>query len=56
MKIDIGPLMKDVERNGFTFTDGVGAAGQGVMRQAALALGHNKGLNATPTAIQFRLG
>ena len=48
--------MADVERNGFTFTDGVGAAGRGVMAQAARALGHTKGLNATPTAIQFRLG
>lgn len=56
MNIVIGKEMRDIERNGFTFTDGVGAAGLGVMKQAALALGHNRGLNATPTAIQFRLG
>lgn len=48
--------MKDVGRFGYTFTDGVGVAGQGVMVEAARALGHTSGLNATPTAIQFRLG
>ncbi|OCF31540.1 RNA-dependent RNA polymerase 1 [Kwoniella heveanensis BCC8398] len=56
MKITIGPQLKDVERNGRTFTDGVAMAGSDVLRQAAFALGEKRGLNATPSAIQFRLG
>ena len=50
------PDMPDVERNGYCFTDGVGVAGPEVMMMAAKALGTTQGLNATPSAIQFRLG
>ncbi|WVF67576.1 hypothetical protein IAT40_002334 [Kwoniella sp. CBS 6097] len=56
MNITIGPQLRDVERNGRTFTDGVAMAGSDVLRQAAYALGERRGLNATPSAIQFRLG
>ncbi|WWC63397.1 uncharacterized protein I303_105997 [Kwoniella dejecticola CBS 10117] len=56
MKITLGPRMKDIQRNGRTFTDGVAVAGQDVLRKAAFALGEKKGLNASPSAIQFRLG
>ncbi|WVQ95053.1 hypothetical protein IAU59_002145 [Kwoniella sp. CBS 9459] len=56
MNITIGPQLPDVERNGRTFTDGVAMAGADVLRQAAFALGEKRGLNATPSAIQFRLG
>ncbi|WVQ80183.1 hypothetical protein IAT38_002288 [Cryptococcus sp. DSM 104549] len=56
MKIELGPRLPDVERNGRTFTDGVAVAGKEVLKQAALALGEKKGLNLTPSAIQFRLG
>jgi RNA-dependent RNA polymerase len=52
----MGPKMPDIERNGYTFTDGVGFAGRAVMAEAARALGHHKGLNSQPSAIQFRLG
>ncbi|WWC90607.1 uncharacterized protein L201_005543 [Kwoniella dendrophila CBS 6074] len=56
MKIKLGVQLPDVKRNGRTFTDGVAVAGQEVLRQAAFALGERKGINATPSAIQFRLG
>ncbi|WWD19157.1 hypothetical protein CI109_103615 [Kwoniella shandongensis] len=56
MKIVMGSKLPDVERNGFTFTDGVAVAGKEVLRQAALALGEKRGINLTPSAIQFRLG
>ena len=52
----MGPEMPDVERNGFTFTDGVGFAGRAVLAEAARALGHTRGLLSQPSAIQFRLG
>jgi RNA-dependent RNA polymerase len=54
--VQIGPVMADVERNGFTFTDGVGIAGTAVMTEAARALGATYGINSSPSAIQFRLG
>ncbi|WRT68501.1 uncharacterized protein IL334_005477 [Kwoniella shivajii] len=56
LKITLGAQLPDVERNGRTFTDGVAVAGIDVLRQAAYALGEKKGLNASPSAIQFRLG
>ncbi|WVR09517.1 hypothetical protein IAU60_006585 [Kwoniella sp. DSM 27419] len=56
LKITIGRQLADVERNGRIFTDGVAMAGGDVLKQAALALGEKQGLNATPSAIQFRLG
>jgi len=46
---------KDIERLGQCFTDGCSVAGAGVMREAAAAL-NAKGINKTPSAIQFRLG
>jgi RNA-dependent RNA polymerase len=49
-------MMPDVERNGYTFTDGVGFAGRAVLAEAARALGHSRGLMSQPSAIQFRLG
>lgn len=52
----MGPLLQDIKRGGYCFTDGVGAAGKEVMHEAAKALGHNQGINATPSAIQIRLG
>lgn len=52
----MGPRLSDVERNGYTFTDGVGIAGVEVMKEAARALGVKAGINATPSVIQFRLG
>ncbi|WVW85521.1 hypothetical protein I302_107559 [Kwoniella bestiolae CBS 10118] len=56
MNIKVGVQLPDIERNGRTFTDGVAVAGLEVLRQAAAALGQQKGLNASPSAIQFRLG
>ncbi|KAK8854698.1 hypothetical protein IAR55_003437 [Kwoniella newhampshirensis] len=56
MEVAIGKQIPDIERNGYTFTDGVAVAGKEVLKQAALALGEKKGLNSTPSAIQFRLG
>ncbi|GFZ50894.1 hypothetical protein JCM24511_08652 [Saitozyma sp. JCM 24511] len=56
LDVHMGPVMADVERNGFTFTDGVGIAGSAVMTEAARALGATYGINSTPSAIQFRLG
>ncbi|WWC93489.1 hypothetical protein V866_000324 [Kwoniella sp. B9012] len=56
INIKIGNELPDIKRNGRTFTDGVAVAGQDVLIQAALALGEQKGLNAKPSAIQFRLG
>jgi hypothetical protein len=56
LNINVGPELKDVERNDFTFTDGCSVAGIEVMRQAATALGAIRGLDACPSAIQFRLG
>jgi RNA-dependent RNA polymerase len=52
----MGPQMPDIERNNFCFTDGVGFAGRAVLAEAARALGHEKGINSQPSAIQFRLG
>ena len=54
--INLGPELEDVNRNGHCFTDGVAVAGREVMREAAKALGSTTGINATPSAIQFRLG
>jgi RNA-dependent RNA polymerase len=48
--------LPDINRNGYCFTDGVAVAGREVMRQAARALGSTRGINAAPSAIQFRLG
>lgn len=48
--------MPDIERNGYTFTDGVGFAGRAVLAEAARALSHHRGINSQPSAIQFRLG
>nr|XP_019011562.1 RNA-dependent RNA polymerase 1 [Kwoniella pini CBS 10737]OCF50343.1 RNA-dependent RNA polymerase 1 [Kwoniella pini CBS 10737] len=56
MKITLGQELKDIQRNGRTFTDGVAMAGLEVLQNAAFALGERKGLNASPSAIQFRLG
>jgi len=56
MKIDLGPPLHDVKRTTYCFTDGVAVAGIEVMRQAARALGTTRGINASPSAIQFRLG
>ncbi|KAK6910761.1 hypothetical protein I203_104793 [Kwoniella mangroviensis CBS 8507] len=56
INIKVGKELPDIKRNGRTFTDGVAVAGQDVLIQAALALGEHKGLNAKPSAIQFRLG
>ncbi|OCF75911.1 RNA-dependent RNA polymerase 1 [Kwoniella mangroviensis CBS 8886] len=56
INIKAGKELPDIKRNGRTFTDGVAVAGQDVLIQAALALGEHKGLNAKPSAIQFRLG
>jgi RNA-dependent RNA polymerase len=56
LNIHMGPKLQDVERNGYCFTDGVGVAGTEVMREAARALGYTRGINGTPSAIQFRLG
>lgn len=56
INIVLGPELPDVKRNGYCFTDGVGVAGLAVLIEAAIALGVLKGLNATPSAIQFRLG
>ena len=52
----MGAQVPDIERNGYTFTDGVGFAGRAVLAEAAKALGHTKGINSKPSAIQFRLG
>ncbi|AFR96691.2 RNA-dependent RNA polymerase 1 [Cryptococcus neoformans C23] len=56
MKINIGEELPDIERNGRCFTDGCGIAGREVLNQAALALNEKVGINAQPSAIQFRLG
>lgn len=56
IEIQLGKPLADVKRNGYCFTDGVGVAGREVMRMAAAALGTTKGINALPSAIQFRLG
>ncbi|KAK4685416.1 RNA-dependent RNA polymerase, partial [Tremellales sp. Uapishka_1] len=56
LRIRIGPQLPDVERNGNTFTDGCAVAGSEIMRLAAKALGTDVGVNAAPSAIQFRLG
>lgn len=56
LNIQLGAELPDVNKGSYCFTDGVGAAGIEVMREAAKALGHRKGINATPSAIQFRLG
>jgi RNA-dependent RNA polymerase len=52
----LGPTEPDIERNGYCFTDGVGFAGRAVLAEAARALGHHRGINSQPSAIQFRLG
>jgi len=56
LKIVVGPELPDVERNGHLFTDGCAVAGSEVMREAARALGTTRGIDANPSAIQFRLG
>ena len=56
IEIQRGPDLADIKRNGRCFTDGVAAAGSEVMREAARALGSTRGINATPSAIQFRMG
>ncbi|KAL1413347.1 hypothetical protein Q8F55_001106 [Vanrija albida] len=54
--IVLGDEYPDIERNGHCFTDGCSIAGREVMRKAAAALGDKRGVNSTPSAIQFRLG
>ena len=56
LDVTLGPEIPDIERNGSCFTDGVGLGGSEVMREAARALGFLRGINSTPSAIQFRLG
>ncbi|ORY35716.1 RNA dependent RNA polymerase-domain-containing protein [Naematelia encephala] len=56
LDIKLGREINDVERNEHCFTDGVAVAGIEIMKEAARTLGATKGLNSTPSAIQFRLG
>ncbi|RSH88373.1 uncharacterized protein EHS24_000913 [Apiotrichum porosum] len=55
IKISLGRI-PDIERDKECFTDGCSMAGTQVMAQSAQALGITCGLDANPSAIQFRLG
>jgi RNA-dependent RNA polymerase len=54
-KVDTTPI-KDIERNGYCFTDGVGKVSTFVAQMIATELYANSGPHDIPSAFQFRMG